>query len=217
MTTLKQLQTIMPLSKARALLFLEPLNAAMLEFGIDTPVRQAMFLAQAAHESGQLNTLVESLSYRAERIREIGNASPAGSRWRSLVPRADELAGSSVRLGNAVYGGRMGNGPEASGDGYLYRGRGIFQNTGRMAYIVLMMALGIDCVQRPELLEIPENACRAAGHYWKSNNLNKWADAGDFDGVCDLVNLGSKTSKIGDSHGYAERYAIYKTALKVLS
>ena len=213
---LQQLQTIMPASK-RALLFLDPLNAAMAEFGINTPARQAAFLGRAGHESDQLNTLVENLNYRADRIRAIGNASKPGSRWRSLVPRADELAGNPERLGNAVYGGRMGNGPEASGDGYRNRGRGIFQNTGLDAYIALMMALGIDCVAHPELIEVPEYACRAAGYYWQSNNLNRFADVGDFDGVCDLVNLGHKTAAIGDANGYVESLKLCNVALKVLS
>lgn len=82
----------------------------MCEFGVDTVQRQGMFLANVGAESGQLSTLVENLNYSADRIRVIGNASPPGSRGRSLVPRAAELASNPEGMGNAAYCNRMGNG-----------------------------------------------------------------------------------------------------------
>jgi putative chitinase len=82
---------------------------------------------------------VENLSYSADRIRQIGSASPAGSRWRSLV-RARRAGWKSRAHGNAIYCNRMGNGDEASGEGFLYRGRGL-QTTGKTNYMALMMAL----------------------------------------------------------------------------
>ena len=213
--TIDQLRQIMPASM-RASSFLGPLNAAMREFGIDTAQRQGMFLANVGAESGQLSTLVENLNYGAERIRVIGNASKPGSRWRSLVPRAADLAGNPERLGNALYCSRMGNGDEASGEGYLYRGRGLLQTTGKANYIALMMALHLDCVDHPELLEMPEAAARAAAYYWHARDLSEYADAGDFDGVCDLINIGQKTKALGDSMDYAKRLALYKNAKQVL-
>ncbi|QBP75416.1 glycoside hydrolase family 19 protein [Herbaspirillum huttiense] len=214
--TIDQLRQIMPASM-RASSFLGSLNAAMREFGIVTAQRQGMFLANVGAESGQLSTLVENLNYSADRIRQIGNASPAGSRWRSLVPRAVELAANPERMGNAVYCNRMGNGDEASGEGFLYRGRGLLQTTGKTNYIALMMALGIDCAVHPELLEQPEGAARAAAYYWHANDLSEYADAGDFDGVCDIINIGRKTAAVGDSMEYAKRLALYKNAKQVLS
>lgn len=213
--TLAQLQRIMPAS-TRALLFLGPLNAAMQEFGIDTLLRQAMFLANVGAESGQLTNVVENLNYRADRIRQIGGAARPGSRWRSLVPRAGELAGNPERLGNALYCDRLGNGSEASGDGYRFRGRGLLQTSFKANYVALMMGLGLDCVEHPELLEQPEGACRAAAFYWHSNDLSRRADAGDFDGVCDLINIGRKTDSVGDSIEYAKRLAMFKNAQEVL-
>lgn len=213
--TIDQLRQIMPASM-RASSFLGPLNAAMREFGIDTAQRQGMFLANVGAESGQLSTLVENLNYTADRIRMIGNASPAGSRWRSLVPRAADLAGNPERMGNAVYCNRMGNGDEASGEGYLFRGRGLLMTTGKTNYVALMMALHLDCVAHPELLETPEAAARAAAYYWHINDLNKYADAGDFDGACDVINIGRKTAAVGDSMDYAKRLAIFKNAKQVL-
>ncbi len=213
--TLAQLQHIMPASM-RASLFLEPLNAAMQEFGIDTMLRQAMFLANVGAESGQLGVLVENLNYSADRIRIIGNRSKPGSRWRSLVPRADELAGSPERLGNALYCDRLGNGNEASGDGFRYRGRGLLQTSFHDNYVALMMAIHVDCVEHPELLEAPAIACRAAGFYWASNGLNRQADAGDFDGACDLISIGHKTKEIGDAIEYAKRLAFFNNAKEAL-
>ncbi|MDR6739569.1 putative chitinase [Herbaspirillum sp. 1173] len=214
--TLAQLQRIMPAS-TRASLFLEPLNAAMREFGIDSVQRQSMFLANVGAESGQLSALVENLNYSAERIRQIGNASPAGSRWRSLVSRAAELARNPEHMGNAVYCNRMGNGDEASGEGFLYRGRGLLQTTGKTNYIALMMALGIDCAVHPELLEQPDGSARAAAFFWHANDLSEYADAGDFDGVCDIINIGRKSAAVGDSVDYATRLVLYKNAKQVLS
>lgn len=213
--TIDQLRQIMPASM-RASSFLGPLNAAMREFGIDTAPRQGMFLANVGAESGQLSNLVENLTYSADRIRQIGNASPAGSRWRSLVPRAAELAGNPERMGNAVYCNRMGNGDEASGEGYLFRGRGLLMTTGKTNYIALMMALHLDCVAHPELLETPEAAARAAAYYWHIRDLNEYADTGDFDGACDVINIGRKTAAVGDSMDYAKRLAIFKNAKLVL-
>lgn len=213
--TIDQLRQIMPASM-RASSFLGPLNAAMREFGIDTAQRQGMFLANVGAESGQLSTLVENLNYTADRIRMIGNASPAGSRWRSLVPHAADLAGNPERMGNAVYCNRMGNGDEASGEGYLYRGRGLLMTTGKTNYIALMMALHVDCVAHPELLETPEVAARAAAYYWHANDINEYADAGDFDGACDMINIGHKTKALGDALDYAKRLAIFKNAKQVL-
>lgn len=79
-----------------------------------------------------------------------------------------------------------------------------------------MMALHVDCVAHPELLEMPEVAARAAGYYWHANDLSEYADAGDFDGVCDMINIGRKTKALGDSMDYAKRLPLYKNAKQVL-
>lgn len=139
----------------------------MARWKIDRLARQAVFLAQVGHESGQLRTLVENLNYRADRIRQIGQVCAVASRWRSLVPRADELGGKPERFGNAVYGGRMGNGLEATGDGYRSRGRGLGQLTGRSNYRAAGERLGLPLEAQPELLEQPEQAAQSAA-WWCS-------------------------------------------------
>lgn len=115
-----------------------------------------------------------------------------------------------------AYEGRLDLGNTQRGDGRLFKGRGLIQLTGRSNYVALMMALDIDCVNHPELVELPENACRSACWFWGTNNLNKWADIPDFDGVCDMVNRGHKTIAVGDSNGYQSRLKYYQAAKKAL-
>lgn len=206
--TLQQLLLILPNAGLQASVFVPVLNTAMGKYGIVTPKRIAAFIAQVGHESGHLTRLVESLNYRADRIVALGNAASAGSRWRSLVPRAAELAGSSVRMGNAVYGGRMGNGPEASGEGYLYRGQGLIQITGKDNYRACGEALGIDLIKHPELLQEPQYAALSAAWYWATSGLNTLADAGDLKGITQRIN--------GGQTGAADRAELYARALKVL-
>lgn len=203
MLTLSQLQQIMPHAGPRAEAFLPHLNRAMAEFGIDTRARQASFLSQAAHESGDLAHLTESLNYSAARLRQV---------WPSRFP-TDEIAAAYARnpekLANKVYANRMGNGDEASGDGYRYCGRGLFQLTGKETYRKCGAALGIDLVQHPALVAGPELAARSAAWYWSSRGLNALADAGDQTAVTKGIN--------GGTIGLSERLAAFERAHKVLA
>lgn len=197
MITRDQLIAIMPQSGDRAGAFLYPLNAAMAEFGIDTPARQSAFLAQAAHESAQLSALRENLNYSADRLIEI-------FRRRFTLADAAAYARQPERIANRVYAHRMGNGDEASGDGWRFRGRGIFQVTGRANYAECSRALYNDemLIERPDLLEQPEGACRSAGWFWQSRELNQWADSGDFKILTLRIN--------GGLNGWADRFACYE-------
>jgi putative chitinase len=170
--TLDQLKKIMPHARLRAGIFLEPLNLTMAEFGIDTPARQASFLSQVGHESGQLRY-----------VRELASG--------------------------AAYEGRKDLGNTQPGDGVRFRGRGLIQVTGRANYAACMMALDIDCVDHPELLELPINACRSAGWFWKSNGLNGLADAGDQRKVTRRIN--------GGYNGLDDRLALFSVAQRVLA
>lgn len=174
--TLQQLQKIMPYAGKRAGTYLEPLNAAMCEFGIDTPMRQAAFLAQLAHESG-------SLRY----VRELAS-------------------GDAYDTGRLAQ--RLGNTPEADGDGQRYKGRGLIQITGTDNYRDCGLALGIDLLAHPELLEQPDLACRSAGWFWQSRGLNPLADVGAFRAITRVIN--------GGFNGYDDRLAYYERAKAVL-
>lgn len=192
MITLDQLKKIIPAAGPRAGVFLGPLNDAMDEFGIDTLLRQAAFLAQVCVESGSLRYTVE-----------IWGPTPTQARYQG---RAD--------LGNTQ-----------PGDGKRFRGHGLIQITGRFNHARARDRLRSkfpgrsvpDFEADPEALALPEWSALSAADFWDDHNLNKWADSGDFDGVCDMINRGRKTAAIGDANSYAERLAFYKTALKVLS
>lgn len=178
--TLDQLRAIMPQAGRRAEIFLAPLNAAMAEFGVDTPARQAAFLAQIAHESG-------SLHY----VRELAS-------------------GAAYDTGRLAQ--RLGNTPEDDGDGEKFRGRGLLQITGAANYSACSAALYGDSqhlLEHPEILELPDAACRSAAWYWLAHHLNDHADRGDFLRVTRIIN--------GGTNGLADRLAFYERAQKVLA
>jgi putative chitinase len=210
----QQLLQILPNARPVAGIFVPALNRAMTRWKIDSRLRQAAFLAQVGHESGGLRSLVENLNYRADRIRQIGQTSAVGSRWRSLVPLADELGGKPERFANAVYGGRMGNGPELSGDGWKFRGRGLIQLTGRSNYQAAAEGLGLPLLEQPELLEQAEHAAQSAAWWWAKHGLNELADAGRFQDIGSIINTG-KPGRV--PNGAADRKAIHEKALKVLA
>ncbi|MGK5008128.1 glycoside hydrolase family 19 protein [Janthinobacterium sp. MDB2-8] len=191
--TLAQLIAILPYSRLRAPTFLAPLNAAMREFGINTPARQASFLSQVGHESG-------SLAY----VHELWGPTPSQIRYERDFSAAWPPRAKTDRnqlpwdLGNAQVG-----------DGSRYRGRGLIQVTGRSNYAACGKAMGLDLLAQPALLEQTVNACRSAGWFWQSRGLNTLADAGDQIAVTRRIN--------GGMNGLAERLAYFKTAQKVLT
>ncbi len=181
------------------------LIAACEEFDINTPQRQAAFLAEVAVESSNLTRVTENLNYKASGLLRV-------------FPRhfteaeAEDYQHHPERIAAHVYADRMGNGDEDSGDGWSYRGRGLIQLTGKDNYRLCGAALGVDLIAMPEYLETAEGAARSAAWFWDRHGINKYADEGDFDGVCDMVNKGHKTNKVGDAIGYDERVAAYKIA-----
>ena len=191
--TLDQLIKIMPNARAKAGIFLPALNAAMLEFGINTPARQASFLAQLAHESGQLLY-----------VRELWGPTPAQVRYERDFTAAWP---PKVRTDRNQLPFDLGN--SQAGDGSRFRGRGLIQITGRTNYAACSRALGLDLLTKPEMLEQNVNACRSAGWFWQSRGLNALADAGDQAAVTRRVN--------GGTNGLAERLAFFKVAQKVLA
>lgn len=153
----------------------EPITAAMEEYEINTPERQAAFLAQVAHETG-----------RFKWIREIWGPTHAQMR----------------------YEGRQDLGNMEAGDGKRFMGRGLIQVTGRANYMKAAAALGIDCVENPELLEEPINAARSAGDFWKHHGLNELADIGAFERITRRIN--------GGTNGMVDRLVLYDKAMRAL-
>jgi putative chitinase len=175
----------------RAQRFAQPLTDAMHRYAIDTPIRQAMFLANVGHESGRLQFTTE-----------LWGPTPT---QRQYEGRAD--------LGNVK-----------PGDGSRYRGHGLLQTTGRANHVAVrdrlrrrFPAMGVpDFEADPPALALPAWAALSAADYWDMRKINQWADMGDFDGVCDLINRGRKTAAEGDSNGWIERAKLYVTARKAL-
>lgn len=201
MVTADQLGRIAPTARARIQLMLEPLNAAMAEFAIDSPKRQAAFLAQCAHESAEFSHLEENLNYSADGLLQT-------FKGRFTAGEADDYSRHPQRIANRVYANRMGNGDEESGDGWRYRGRGLIQVTGRDNYKTIGSGLNVELLMRPELLATPELACRSAALFWKAHGLNELADAEKFDQITRIVNGMFRELRFGDR----DRYAYYEAA-----
>lgn len=203
-------------SAAKSEEVLDPLNKAIVKYNLITVNRMAAFVANIVHESGAFEKLSENLNYSAKRLAAVWpkrfgvNGAPN--------ELACSIASNPEAIANNVYANRMGNGDVASGDGWLYRGRGPIGITGKAMYRKCGEAIGVDLVANPELLEQPTDACfESAAWYFQQAGCIKHADVGNFDGVCDLINIGRATPKVGDAIGYSERYALYKKLRQMLS
>lgn len=164
---------------------------------ISTPLRVAHFMAQIDHESG-LKPISENLNYSAEGLLKTFSKYFTSSQAKIYARQPEKIA-------NRVYGNRMGNGDEVSGDGWKYRGRGFLQITGKNNYVKLREDTGVDYVNNPDLLLTEADSMISACWYWKTNNINRFADKDDLDGVSDLINLGKKTDRYGDANGFKDR------------
>lgn len=184
--------------------WLQPLNTILAESGINTKERVDMFLAQAGHESGGLRRLTENLNYSAN---GLSNTWPTRYRGSDGKPNALalKLHRNPEMIANHTYANRMGNGDVESGDGWLYRGRGIFQLTGYDNYKRFFDYLGEPL--KPTLLESPEYAIKSAAWFWNINNLNSFADKGDIRGCTKVIN--------GGFNGIADRTAKYEALLRI--
>jgi putative chitinase len=208
--TLAQLQAIAPHSPTRFADWVAPLNAAMAEFDIVTEARIEMFLAQIMHESRGLSVLSESLSYSAQGLANTWDRfSMTGKRGGTPNTLANTLARRPQAIGNNVYANRLGNGSEASGDGFLYRGRGGIMLTGKANYCAALMALHIDCIENPDTLLEPINAARVSAWFWREHGLNAIADKGDFQGTTKVIN--------GGDIGGAERIGLWVVTKRVIA
>ena len=143
----------------------------MTKFGIDTPIKVAHFLAQAGHESAGFKAVQENLNYGAKGLRGIF------AKYFPTEAKALEYERKPEKIANLVYGGRMGNGPEASGEGYKYRGRGYIQLTGKDNYTAFSKAIGEDCVANPDLVATKYPLASAAWFFTRC--LPKCTDASE--------------------------------------
>jgi len=177
------------------------LNDLLPEYNINTPQRVAAFIAQCAHESMNFVFLRENLNYKAASLRKtFGKYFPT-----------DELAAQYAlkpeKIANRVYASRMGNGDEASGDGWRYCGRGLIQLTGKNNYRAFGESIETPAEQITEYLGTFEGAVQSACWFWETNSLNRWADAGDIKTMTRVIN--------GGYIGLEDRIKHYEHALHV--
>lgn len=206
---LDQLIKILPTSRARAPAFVDPLNAAMLKFGIATTEARAAFVAQVIHESGGMQVFSENLNYSAERLPQVFGTARFPPAVAARLGRTAAHPADQEGIANIAYASRMGNGPVASGDGWRFRGRGPIQLTGRDNYTRCGAAIGPDLVGNPDLLLIPHWGCMSAGWFWAAGNRTGRPLTGDIDAISRIIN--------GGDNGLAERRALYAQALQVLA
>lgn len=159
-------------------------------FGINTPRQQAAFLAQCGHESGNFTKLEEDLRYRAATLLKLFPRTPKRT-WGFTSEEAAAYAGKPERIASRIYGNRMGNRDEKSGDGFLYRGSGYMQLTGAANFFHAGKALGQDFVRNPDLVRTPEWAMKTAGWYWSTQKCGPLADACNWVGLTKRINGGT--------------------------
>ena len=185
--TLEDLQQEFPNAKKPVLeAIINGMDIWTQDYEINTPLRMAHFLAQAAHESGGFRLLEENLNYSADGLNKI-----FPKYFKNAGRDANEYARKPEKIANVVYGGRMGNGDEASGDGFRYCGRGLIQLTGKNNYVNFANYAGISPEDAAEYLETLRGAVHSGCWFWYSNDLNTFADAGDFVGMTKRINGGT--------------------------
>lgn len=164
------------------------------KFELNTPLRLAHFLAQAGHESGGFKFVNENLNYGSKGLLAIFGKYFPDQKKAVLYERKPE------KIANLVYGNRMGNGPENSGDGYKYRGRGYIQLTGKDNYLAFSKSINEDVVSNPDLVAT-KYPLASAGWFFHKNGLHKIAD----EGATPLVVTKITKRVNGGTHGYEDR------------
>lgn len=197
------LQSLFPRTKNAVLgQYIAPLNDMLPYYEITTKERLASFLAQVGHESGGFSLTKENLNYSAAGLRSVFG------KYFTTDERAKAYEHHPEKIANKVYANRMGNGDEASGDGYKFRGRGLIQITGHDTYTKFAEGLGMDIDECIAYMETPAGATSSAGWYWDENKLNAYCDRGDFSGLTRKIN--------GGLNGLPDRQAIYAKALGLI-
>lgn len=178
------------------------LNAAMARYDINTPLRQAGFIGQITEETGDFLRLSENLNYSAPRLATIFPT--------HFHNDTEQYAHRPQMIANRVYANRFGNGDEASGDGYRYRGSGLIMLTFKDNYLKYGTLAGQDLIAQPDLIRtIGQVSANVAACYWKTHGCNELADKSDWTAITKEVN--------GGTNGIAERIANTHRALGVLN
>ncbi|WP_322084012.1 lysozyme [Burkholderia sp. BCC1972] len=171
---------------ARATPWADPLSAVMALYAIDSPARQAAFLAQCGHESG-----------RFQWLREIWGPTPAQRAYEPPATKAKELGNTKP------------------GDGFLFRAGGLIGVTGRYNFRVMGQKIGVDLEGNPDQISQPSIAAEVSAQFWADNALSAFADAGDFLSISRAINLGNPRSA-ATPNGMPDRLALWDSCKKAL-
>lgn len=182
--TLTQFEEMFPKAGECYPYFAAP-GSACDEFGITTTERLAAFFAQLSHESVGLTRLEESFAYTPARLMSV-----FPFRFKKLTAATEYVTLGPKAIASLVYANRMGNGPEKSGDGWTYRGRGFIQLTGRRNYAEFAAATGVPFDLKPNLAAHPPHAARIAARYWQTRGCNEMADILNLVGITKAINGG---------------------------
>jgi putative chitinase len=197
------LMTVAPhLTAGERAAWVTALAGPLLKGGITTPRCVAAFLGQCAVESAGFRAVEEDLGYSAARLCEV---------WPNRFPNVEAAAACAHQpeaLANRVYANRLGNGDEASGDGWRFRGRGLIQITGRGNYLRFAQAMGMTLDQAVEHAATRTGAADSAAWFWSVNGLNALADSWSVDSITRKIN--------GGMAGAAERTRLCEAALQVI-
>jgi putative chitinase len=180
----------------------EALCEILPDYEINTPQRVAAFLAQCAHESGGFRAIKENLNYKAASLNKV---------WPKYFPTmeiANAYAQQPEKIANRAYANRMGNGPEESGDGWKFCGRGLIQLTGKDNYSRYAASTEQSLDEASEHLTTFEGCVQSAAWFWEANNLNQYADSGDILTMTKRIN--------GGTLGLEDRQNHYAHAIQVL-
>jgi len=153
------------------------------KYGLTTKLRIAHFMAQIEHESG-LKPISENLNYSAQGLQKIFH------KYFNTFKLQVDYQRQPEKIANRVYANRMGNGNEASGEGWKYRGRGFIQITGKENYFRLANDTDLDCFKNPDLLLEEANAIISALWFWNLKGLNSLADKNDIVSITKKINGG---------------------------
>jgi len=165
-------------------------NETFDRFNIYTAPQQASWIGQCGHECGNFRIMEENLNYRAATLLKLFPKTPKRA-WGFTPEEAVAYEKQPRKIANRIYGNRMGNRDEASGDGYRFRGSGFLQLTGHSNFFHAGKALGVDFVMEPELVRTPKYAAQTAGWFWQTHNLNQYADNRDFVTMTKRINGGT--------------------------
>ena len=196
--TQEQLTKIAPNLK----LDINAINELFEKYEINTPERIACFFAQCSHESGGFKAKVENLNYSADALNKVFG------KYFGAKRDATKYARNPEKIANVVYANRMGNGDEASGEGFKFRGRGFIQLTGKQNYTKFANSIGKSIDETITYLETDEGAIESALFYWKLANCNKHCDSGDQKALCKSIN--------GGFNGLEDRIAKYNKFIDIL-